>query len=223
MKFQDYIKCQLFVTKIYIKIVQFKIICNRILLSINKLTNFIKIIQLLGKKEGSVELSKEEETNTNLTIQKSKTQQSTNESESIPRTLPNNIPNSDKDNSSIFTPSFNLLERASILSKLEEQPMTLKKQKKNALKSQNSYPPPEGGTYINIDQKSNYKYIIDYLTYYDDQHTQYTTHLKTNDISSIIAFAITSEKYQSSIKSKNQLDLTSIKCERKINKIEKTA
>lgn len=222
MKFQDYIKCQLFVTKIYIKIVQFKIICNRILLSINKLTNFIKIIQLLGKKEGNVELPKEEETNTNLTIQKSKTQQSTNESETIPRTLPNNLPNSDKDNSSIFTPSFNLLERASILSKLEEQPMILKKQKKTALKSQNSYPPPESGTYINIDQKSNYKYIIDYLTYYDDQHTQYTTHLKTNDISSIIAFAITSEKYQSSIKSKNQFDLTSIKCERKINKIETT-
>lgn len=217
-KFQDYIKCQIFVTKVYIKIVQFKIVSNTILLLINKLTNFIKILESLGKKEPIVEPLKEEEsTKTNLNIQKSKTQQSKKASETLSRTF-TNIPISDKDNSSIFTPSFNLLKRASILSKLEEKPIVLKKIKSTVEKNQNLHPPPEGSTYINIDQKSNYRYIIDYLTYYDDQHTQSTTHLKTNDISSIITFAVTSEKYKNSFKAKNKFDLTSIKCERNINK-----
>ena len=98
------------------------------------------------------------------------------------------------DKLSVCTPSFNLLERPSILSQCET--------------TQSS----------NNELQFHYKYIIDYVSFIDDSHSSNMTHIKIGDYSSIIGYALMSDKYRSVIRNKSKFDLTSIKCEQKTEK-----
>ena len=72
--------------------------------------------------------------------------------------------------------------------------------------------------YIDLEYKDKYRYVLDYLAYYDEYHTEHTTHFNECDISSIIAYALTSDKYIQFMTAKDKFKLTSVRCERKLVK-----
>ena len=154
-----YIKAQVIISKIYIKLIQYKVISNEIRACINRIKKYQMLLSMITQSQSSIS-----------------TEPSLN------------------DKLSVCTPSFNLLERPSILSQCET--------------TQSS----------NNELQFHYKYIVDYVSFIDDSHSSNMTHIKIGDYSSIIGYALMSDKYRSVIRNKSKFDLTSIKCERKTEK-----
>jgi hypothetical protein len=71
-------------------------------------------------------------------------------------------------------------------------------------------------TFINIDNKETYRNMVREISFYDENHNKYSSDINEDDISSIIAYGLTSDKYREIISPNNKFKLIDIKCERKV-------
>ena len=69
--------------------------------------------------------------------------------------------------------------------------------------------------YINIDSKPAYISILETINYYDEKHMNCSSEIKEKDLSSIIAYTLTSDKYRNHVHQLSKCRLLDIKCERK--------
>lgn len=69
--------------------------------------------------------------------------------------------------------------------------------------------------YENLDNKETYKAILKEISFFDENHTKYSSDHSEEDLSSIIAYTLTSDKYREFISPHNRFKLIEIKCERK--------
>jgi hypothetical protein len=70
--------------------------------------------------------------------------------------------------------------------------------------------------FTNIDNKETYRNMLREISFYDDDHNKYSSDINEYDISSIIAYGLTSDKYREIISPSNKFKLIDIKCERKV-------
>ena len=70
--------------------------------------------------------------------------------------------------------------------------------------------------YINLDNKPAYMSILETINYYDEKHVNFTSEIKEKDLSSIIAYTLTSDKYRNHVHQLSKCRLLDIKCERKL-------
>jgi hypothetical protein len=73
----------------------------------------------------------------------------------------------------------------------------------------------QNSVYENIDNKETYKSILKEISFFDENHTKYSSDHSEEDLSSIIAYTLTSDKYREFISPNNRFKLIEIKCERK--------
>jgi hypothetical protein len=69
--------------------------------------------------------------------------------------------------------------------------------------------------YDNLDYNDSYKSILKEISFFDENHTKFSSDNSEEDLSSIIAFTLTSDKYRDFISPSNRFKLIEIKCERK--------
>lgn len=72
--------------------------------------------------------------------------------------------------------------------------------------------------YIDIDSKPAYISILETINYYDEKHMNCSSEIKEKDLSSIIAYTLTSDKYRNYMHQITKCRLLDIKCERKQKK-----
>lgn len=73
----------------------------------------------------------------------------------------------------------------------------------------------EQQNFTNIDHKECYKSILKEINFFDDNHNKYSSDICEEDLSSIIAYTLTSDKYREHISPNNRFKLIDIKCERR--------
>ena len=185
--FEDFHIVMNFIRRIYVRIVQIKIIHNNIWKILTKIKNLINevqpftpILQLNIKvqthSDNSLPQSKEEN---KILLQDSK-----NSSPSISRL---SVLKSKRQSNIIPTKGFVIENR------------TL----------DTTY------NYINIDKNVEYNNIRKEIEYIDENHTQYSANIIEEDFSSFLAYALSSNQYRDFISPSNKFQLTNIKCERR--------
>ena len=73
--------------------------------------------------------------------------------------------------------------------------------------------------YLSVLRDEHFKYILNIIQFYDEYHKEYSSQIIEEDISSIIAYCLTSDSYRDFI-GKNKFKLLNIKCKKMKNETE---